>query len=286
MRRTRTTSAGPDAVARPLLLSTRAPRETRALAALLAPAADCLAMPLQATRMAPRSALAEAASWASQAEVHVYVSRSAVAGARRLGVERRGLQVAVGRATALALAAGGPMPLHAGPGQEDSDGILALPALQQVAGLRVAIYAAPGGRTRIAEELGARGAVVRTLMVYRRYPLRARPAALRQLQAAGARAVLSATSVSLLQGLDRTLQRHRLQALRLRPLIVASPRIAAAARALGWSQVCVADGASASAFALALRALIAERGSVAPTLAESTPCALSNDPLPSLRTNT
>lgn len=286
MRRTRTTRAGPDAVARPLLLSTRAPRETRALSALLAPVADCLAMPLQATKLAPRSALAQAAGWASQAEVHVYVSRSAVAGAQRLGVERRGLQVAVGRATALALAAGGPLPLHAGAGQEDSEGILALPALQQMAGLRVAIYAAPGGRTRIAEELGARGAMVRTLMVYRRYPLRARPAALRQLQAASARAVLSATSVSLLQGLDRTLLRHRLQVLRQRPLIVASARIAAAARALGWSEVCVADGASASAYALALRALLADRSGGAPSAAESTPCALGNDPLPSPRTNT
>lgn len=226
------------------------------MASLLAPDVDCLRMPLQATRLTPASTLGDLAAWAALACVHIYVSRAAVAGAARIGALREGLHVAVGRATAQALAARGVPCLRAAEDSEDSEGVLALAALQRVAGVRIAIYAAPGGRTRLQETLIARGADVRTLWVYRRYPLRARPPALRRLRSVMVRAVLSASSVSLLERLDQLLEARGLAALRTRPLIVASPRIAAVARELGWTDVHPAQGASAAAFADAMRALV------------------------------
>lgn len=58
------------------------------------------------------------------------------------------------------------------PAREDSEGILALPALQHVAGQRIAIVGAPGGRGLLARELGSRGATVTHVHVYRRVPAR------------------------------------------------------------------------------------------------------------------
>lgn len=247
---------------RPTLLLTRPPREARRVAALL-PGVDCLRMPLQATRLTPASALGDAATWAASAAIHIHVSRAAVAGAARIGSLGKGVHVAVGRATAQALAVRGVVCLRAAEDSEDSEGVLALPALQAVRGARIALYAAPGGRTHLQEALSARGAEVRTLWVYRRYPLRARPRAVQRLRCAAERAVLSASSVSLLEGLDLLLVERGLTTLRARPLIVASSRIAAVARDLGWRDVRIAKGASAAAFADAMRAIVHTPGAEA-----------------------
>jgi len=241
----------------PAVLLTRPRRESRATAhALAKQGIASIRLPLQATRRAPQSAaLDQDLGWAATANVHVFVSRAAVVAmlaAAPTWVVAGGALIAVGRATASALQRHG-LPATSAPGHaEDSDGVLALSQLHNVQGARVAIWAAPGGRQRIAEVLVERGAAVRVIPVYRRVPQRPRPATLRQLRAAQDHCVLTATSGALLEALDRLLQRQRLLNLRERLLIVASERIAARAGALGYARVRVAAGASAQALIAAL----------------------------------
>jgi uroporphyrinogen-III synthase len=241
----------------PLVLLTRPRRESRLAArALQARGFDCIRMPLQSTRRAPRSVALEAdLNWAGTAPVQIFVSRAAVAAAIALAaapVIAAGARIAVGRATAAMLQRHG-LAAVAAPGHaEDSDGVLGLAPLLDVRGRRIAIWAAPGGRERIADVLRERGAKVRVIAVYRRLPCRPRAASLRQLQRAASRVVLTATSGALLEALDGVLARQRLTTLRARPLIVASARIAERARALGFERIQVAAGASAQALIAAL----------------------------------
>ena len=237
------------------VLLTRPRKESRETARTLAARGiGSIRMPLQATRRAPASPrLAADLAFAGGASIQIFVSRAAVAAAAALAPAQLAAartHIAVGAATGAALERLGLDVVRAPGDAEDSDGILRLAELQSVAGQRIAIWAAPGGRDRIASELNRRGAAVRTLMVYRRIPLRPRPAALRRL-ARGA-VVLSASSGLLLQALDAVLVRAGLTPLRARPLVVASPRIATMAADLGYTDVRVARGASAQALAGAL----------------------------------
>lgn len=75
---------------------------------------------------------------------------------------------AVGEGTATALRACG-APAVQVPGESaDSEGLLALPLLSAPAGRRVAIFTGEDGRALLAEALGARGARVEVVPVYRR----------------------------------------------------------------------------------------------------------------------
>jgi uroporphyrinogen-III synthase len=58
------------------------------------------------------------------------------------------------------------------PERSDSEGLVALHSLADVRGQRIAVLAAPGGRSLIADTLSRRGASVEMLHVYRRRPAR------------------------------------------------------------------------------------------------------------------
>lgn len=240
------------------VLLTRPRKESRETARTLAARGiGSIRMPLQATRRAPASArLAADLAFAGGASIQIFVSRAAVAAAAALAPSQLAAadrRIAVGAATAAALERLGWPALRAPGHAEDSDGILGLPILQSVAGKRIAIWAAPGGRDRMAIELSRRGADVRAVMVYRRLPQRPRPAALRRLHQCAPDLVLSASSGLLLQALDAVLIGRGLTHLRARPIVVASLRIAAMAAALGYTKVRIARGASAQALASALQ---------------------------------
>ena len=242
----------------PIVLLTRPRRESRLTAhALATHGIDCIRMPLQSTRRAPRtSALDADLLWAAAAGVQVFVSKAAVAAALAIApaqVAAASTRIAVGRATAAALQRLGLSVITSAGHAEDSDGVLALAPLQQIRGARVAIWAAPGGRERIAEVLAQRGAQLRVIAIYRRLPQRPRAAALRRLADAADRIVMTATSNTLLEALDGELERQHIPALRQRPLIVASERIAERASALGFTRVTAAAGASAQALIAVLQ---------------------------------
>lgn len=116
----------------------------------------------------------------------------------------------------------------------DSEGLLALPALQQVAGRRVVIFRGDGGRELLGNTLRARGAIVEYGECYRRVRPAADTAPLLRRWARGDVAVVSITSVTALNNLYEMLGDTGRQPLRETPIAVLSEAQAAACRKLGF----------------------------------------------------
>ncbi|AIR89012.1 uroporphyrinogen-III synthase [Pseudomonas cremoricolorata] len=137
---------------------------------------------------------------------------------------------------------------------DDSEALLALPALQRVlaAQPRILIVRGVGGRELLAERLAEQGASVDYLELYRRCLPDHAPGTLLGL-IDGER--LNGLVVSSGQGLEHL---HRLAAaqwprLATMPLFVPSPRVAGQARALGAQQVVECRGANAAALLAAVQ---------------------------------
>lgn len=190
-----------------------------------------------ATRAALRSALA--------ASIVVFTSPNAVRGAAALSALRGGKRrrvFAIGAGTAAALRRAGLTDVQVPP-RADSDALLAMDGLRDVAGFRIGLVTAPGGRDAIAPGLRARGADVVRADVYAREPVPPSPrawAALRRTRGQGAIAMSSSDAL-------RTLVAHAppdlLPRLREARLVAGSERLAADARALGFRDIRVAAGA-------------------------------------------
>lgn len=121
--------------------------------------------------------LADSAPFQSVAErldsfdLAIFVSRHAVQSALDL-LSRpwpAHLRVAtVGRGSRAALEKHGFASVIAPPAQSDSEGLLALPELDQVRGKRIVIFRGDAGRQLLGDELGKRGADVEYVACYRR----------------------------------------------------------------------------------------------------------------------
>lgn len=183
---------------------------------------------------------------ALQDELVIFTSPAAVSHAALLAPLRTAATVlAVGHGTARALRrCGVAAPLV--PAQQDSEGLLDLPPLQALAGRRVALVGAAGGRGVLRGQLAARGARLRELHVYRRLPPRLdrrHVEALLQLPAT-ARVLLS--SAEALQNLCQLLPAAALARLQAATAVVSSERLAMAARDAGFGRITVADSAVAA----------------------------------------
>jgi uroporphyrinogen-III synthase len=187
----------------------------------------------------------------------VYTSANAVEHSiTRLGQPTRARVAAIGRATARALAAAG-VQVDAWPELgADSEGLLAHPMLADVGGRRVLIVKGAGGRDALRAGLAARGARVATVEVYRRERADTPPDGLAALGPPrdAARTVVAATSVEVLESLLELVPEPRVPWLRDLTLLVPGPRVAAAARRLGWRGAVVTapsaeDGAMLEALA-------------------------------------
>jgi uroporphyrinogen-III synthase len=121
--------------------------------------------------------------------------------------------------------------------QQDSDGVLALPALHTLSGRRVALIGAPGGRGVLREQLAARGATVREVHVYRRVPPRLDRRHLTALAALPDDACVLWSSVEALQQLQRLLPAAAWASLARATAVVSSERLAQAARAAGFARI-------------------------------------------------
>ncbi len=191
-------------------------------------------------KQAARAALADLAS----IDLLIFVSANAVRYAFPLMPEHIPLDLrvaAVGRATARALDEIGLEPTLV-PERMDSEGLLALPELQSVAGWRVRIVRGNGGRETLREVLRERGAEVDYVEVYRRRLPRRNPANLirnwpRLVD------VVTVTSVQILDNLFSLLGEAGAPLLRETPMVVASRRIADQAAARGCRRVWLADSA-------------------------------------------
>jgi uroporphyrinogen-III synthase/uncharacterized protein HemX len=165
---------------------------------------------------------------------------------------------AIGQATAEALGrAGITVDLTPKP-QFNSESLLAMPELADVAGRRVLIVRGRGGRELIAETLAARGAEVGYAEVYRRV-LPARDAsAVLDAWRGGRIHALVLTSGEALKNLGLLLAGRDKQLLATTPAVVVSDRIAQQARSAGCGRVVTAAGADDRAIVDALAGTLAE----------------------------
>lgn len=159
---------------------------------------------------------------------------------------------AVGDATARALRTRGLEPTLVPADRADSESLLVLPALQQVAGRRVLIVRGDGGRALLAETLTGRGAEVAHAVIYRRVIPAVDPAPLLADWESQVQAIVATSN----DGLDNLLallgpdgKRKALPT----PLIVVSARMAAHAQRHGFTRVQVAGSAGDDAIVRALR---------------------------------
>ena len=136
----------------------------------------------------------------------------------------------------------------------NSEGLLALPQLQQLEGARVLIVKGEGGRQTLAEELGRRGARVDELACYRRAAPELAP---RELAAMLTQWDIEMVMISSGEGLSNMLallspaETTKFSCI---TLLVPSPRVADLAHNAGFEQVITAENASDSAMLRALAA--------------------------------
>lgn len=149
--------------------------------------------------------------------------------------------LAVGAGTARALREAGIDAVQA-PTRMDAEGLLALPALQQVRGIQVGLVTAPDGREFLPPALQQRGAEVLRADVYARVPVTLGAAALRRLRALDLPAALVLSSGGALEQVLSALPQDLRERLRTLPVVAASTRLRELARARGFSDVVVAPG--------------------------------------------
>ncbi|MCA3131381.1 MAG: uroporphyrinogen-III synthase [Betaproteobacteria bacterium] len=239
-----------------VVLVTRPAGQAEALCrAVQALGGEALALPTIAIEALPQAAQRVAEAAAAGMEVAVFTSGNAARIAwplLRAAGATPAYVAAVGEGTAAALREAGCAVAVQVPERADSEGLLALPMLEQVAARRVVIFTGEQGRDVLSASLQGRGALVRVTAVYRR----ALPAAPKAEVVARLRAgAVHAVTVSSAEGgrnLYALLPADAGRAVALLPHVVPHPRIAQALRQEGAVTVLVApggDGALAAALA-------------------------------------
>lgn len=237
-------------ITRPAGTAAALARQVRALGGvpLLLPGLSLRGMADDATAQAGlRAALAD--------EVMIFTSPAAVRHAAALApLQTAATVLAVGQGTARALHRHGiAAPLV--PQRQDSEGLLDHPALQDLRDRRVALIGAPGGRGVLREQLAARGAQLRELHVYRRVPPRLDHRHVDALLQLPVSAQVLLSSAEALQNLRQLLPPPAWARLCAATAVVSSERLAAAARAAGFTRIVPAASAlSADLLAAAVRA--------------------------------
>jgi uroporphyrinogen-III synthase len=234
------------------VLVTRPARQAAGLAAQLA-ALGASPILFPATIILPpadRSRLGQIHATLDRFDIAIFVS----ANAAEFGVPApqswpaRLRTFAPGPGTAAALAAVGIHDVTIPEISFDSEGLLALAALNQVSGQRIAIFRGEGGRDLLGDTLRARGAHVEYADCYRRAAPRSGAEELADALNAGRIHALTITGSEGLDNLCALLDpdaRSRLQRL---PTFVPHPRIAEHARRLGF-QAIATEGADAGLIA-------------------------------------
>ena len=139
----------------------------------------------------------------------------------------------VGQGSAKALRESGIAQVIAPTERFDSEGLLALPELQNVAGWHVMIFRGDGGRELLADTLKARGATVEYATCYQR----SKPQQDAGVLLTAAPDAITVTSSEALRYLWQMLDIHAQTSLRDIPLFVPHTRIAELALQQGWQQV-------------------------------------------------
>ena len=169
-------------------------------------------------------------------------------------------RLAVGKATARALAEHG-QPAHQLPPEPfNSEALLSLPVLQKMSSRRVIIFRGNDGRELLAETLRGRGAQVDYAEVYRRSAAMSDPKQLYQALDTGNLDMIVVTSNEGLQNLLQQVDTEHRPALLQRPLVVISRRGAELAERLGFrGGLSIAETASDAALLEAIKGYGQER---------------------------
>ncbi len=149
--------------------------------------------------------------------------------------------IAVGSGTARVLRRAGVEDVQS-PTRMDSEGLLELPTLQQLAGIDVGLVTAPEGRPFLAAALRERGARLLRADVYAREPVALSPSALRRLRALRTPAILALSSEGALRHVLARAPVEILARLRAAPVVAASERLQRIAREAGFAEVELAEG--------------------------------------------
>lgn len=136
----------------------------------------------------------------------------------------------------------------------NSEGLLRLPELQNVKGLRILIMKGQGGRQLLTQTLTAAGARVDEVNLYTRDKPKYSEYKLKSLLNRQCPDVVLVTSINSLDNLEAIVSPH-LSSLKDLPLIVASDRIAAHARLLGFKQIINSEDASDESMMMAVKRL-------------------------------
>lgn len=150
---------------------------------------------------------------------------------------------APGAGTAAALARCGIGGITFPASRATSEALLEQPGLRDVAGTRVGLLTAPGGRDVLADGLRRHGATLVVAHVYRRQPTPPSPARLRALAGLPAASALLCSSGEALSVFWQTLDADGRDRLRGRPCVASSARLAARLAELGFATIVLAEDA-------------------------------------------
>lgn len=180
-----------------------------------------------------------------QFDLAIFISPNAVnAAMNRIRAQRawpKGLRcAAVGKGSAKALARFGGEDVLVPQGRFDSEALLALPELQDVADKRVVVFRGEGGRELLSEELIRRGADLTMVECYRRgKPVSGDVDALLKQWVRGEIDVITVTSGESMRNLFDLVGKLGQQWLKKTPVFAFHENIAEVARELGVEQVFV-----------------------------------------------
>lgn len=133
----------------------------------------------------------------------------------------------------------------------DSEALLALPGMQQIAGAKILILKGTGGRTLLREQLSVRGAIVEMLDLYQRNIVEYNSGQVLRILGTGLPDHILITSAQIFDHMHRTLEPCYDNLMSVN-LVTASERISDRARKLGYERVKTAAGAFDEAMLSAL----------------------------------
>ena len=207
---------------------------------------ETLVFPALEIEAVPAADLSTSLAQLATADIVIFISPNAarfgMAAAQVLPAASR--IFAVGPGTARVLQAQGIQHVITPDGQ-DSEALLALPQLQEMAGKVVMIVRGVGGRPVLADTLAARGAEVHYLECYRRVRPQADAGPLLARWQAGGIDAVTVTSAETLHNLAALLGEAGAPWLTATPLFAPHEKIAEAARRFGIAQVIATPGGDA-----------------------------------------
>ena len=203
------------------------------------------------------------AQWRASAADVIWIFTSPVAVEQAWALNRvwpKGRLMAVGQATAARLQALGSGPVTVPAGRQDSEGLLALPDLQQLGGRRIRLVTGVGGRGLLQTELRRRGAEVCELEVYARVAPRLDRRHFEGVRTLPHRSILLISSAEAMLHLQAGLPSPLWQRLLACPLVVSSPRLERLAEAAGFRIRCCARSALLPAMLAASEQIALRKG--------------------------